>query len=133
MEFTQEGLVETGSVGTVKIANDVVATIASLATVDVDGVEGMSGGIANGIAEILGRKQLTKGVKVEVKETEAIIDIYVIIRYGTKIPEASAKIQKNVKEAVEVMTGLNAVSVNVYVQGVVFPEETKESPAAEDK
>ncbi|MDD2496656.1 MAG: Asp23/Gls24 family envelope stress response protein [Desulfitobacteriaceae bacterium] len=107
--------------GSVRIADDVVAIIAGLAATEVEGVAGMSGGIAGGIAEILGRKNLSKGVKVEVGETEAAIDIFVIVDFGARIPDVALKIQENVKKAVESMTGLKAIEINVHVQGVAFP------------
>lgn len=104
--------------GSVKIADEVVAIVAGLAATEISGVAGMSGGIAGGIAEILGRKNLTKGVKVEVGETEAAIDLFVIVEYGIRIPDVCWEIQEKVKKAVENMTGLNVVEVNVHIQGV---------------
>nr|MDD6335026.1 Asp23/Gls24 family envelope stress response protein [bacterium] len=112
--------------GTVSYANDVVATIAGLAATEVEGVAGMSGGISSGIAELLGRKNLTKGVKVEVGSSEAAIDLNVIVTYGACIPEVCMKVQSSVKKAVETMTGLTCVEVNIFVQGVQFEKETKE-------
>jgi len=113
--------------GSVRIADDVVAIIAGLAATEVEGVAGMSGGIAGGIAEMLGRKNLSKGVKVEVGEKEAAVDIFVIVAYNVRIPDVALKIQENVKKAIETMTGLKVVEINVHVQGVAFPSmETKE-------
>jgi len=113
---------ETGQsqIGSIRIADEVVAIIAGLAATEVKGVAGMSGGLAGGIAEMLGRKNLSKGVKVQVGEKEAAIDLYVVIEYGTNIPEISTEVQKNVKRAIENMTGLTVVEVNVHVQGVIF-------------
>ncbi|MBU5293164.1 Asp23/Gls24 family envelope stress response protein [Anaerosalibacter bizertensis] len=109
--------------GTVKIANEVVAIIAGLASTEVEGVAGMSGGITGGISDILGMKNLSKGVKVEVGEKECAIDIFVIVEYGSRISEVALRVQENVKEAVETMTGLNVIEVNVNVQGVNIPKE----------
>lgn len=111
--------------GTVKISEEVVAIIAGIAATDVPGVAGMSGGIAGGIAEILGRKNLSKGVKVEVGEKEAAIDLYIIVEFGARIPEVAWDIQDKVKNAVQSMTGLNVVEVNIHVQGVNFDKEVK--------
>ena len=83
----------------------------------------MSGGITGDITEMLGMKNLSKGVKVEVGEKEAAIDIYIIVEYGYKISEVASKVQQNVKDAVETMTGLKVVEVNVNVQGVNIPKE----------
>jgi uncharacterized alkaline shock family protein YloU len=116
-----------GPDGAIRIADDVVAIIAGLAATEVEGVAGMSGGIAGGIVEMLGRKNLAKGVKVEVGEKEAAIDIFVIVLYNVRIPDVALKIQENVKKAIETMTGLKVVEVNVHVQGVSFPTlEAKE-------
>ena len=114
--------------GSVKISEEVVAIIAGIAATDVPGVAGMSGGIAGGIAEILGRKNLSKGVKVEVGEKEAAIDLYIIVEFGSRIPEVAWDIQEKVKTAVQTMTGLNVVEVNIHVQGVNFDKEIKKEP-----
>lgn len=119
-------------VGTVRIANEVVGIIAGLAATEVEGVAGMSGGLAGGIAEILGKKNLSKGVKVEVGEKEAAIDLYVITEYGIRIPDVAWEIQDNVKQAIEDMTGLSVVEVNVHVQGVDFGDEQEEEEEEEE-
>ena len=119
---------ETG-LGTIRVADEVVSIIAGLATTEVEGIAGMSGGLAGGIAEILGRKNFSKGVKVEVGEKEAAVDLYIIVKYGIRIPEVALAAQENVKRAIEEMTGLTVVEVNVHVQGVGFPEE---EPKAEE-
>lgn len=113
---------ETG-LGTIKIADEVVSIIAGLAATEIDGIAGMSGGLVGGIAEMLGRKNFSKGVKVEVGEREAAIDLYIIVKYGTRIPDVALAAQENIKRAIENMTGLSVVEVNVHVQGVNFPEE----------
>ena len=117
---------EHSELGQVRIANEVVAVIAGLAATEVEGVAGMSGGIAGGIAEMLGRRNLSRGVKVEVGEKEAAVDLFVIVEYGVRIPEVAWKIQQNVKRAIESMTGREVVEVNVHVQGVHFPQEEKQ-------
>lgn len=116
---------ERNELGDVRIANEVVGVVAGLAAVEVNGVAGMSGGIAGGIAELLGRKNLSKGVKVEVGEEQAAIDLFVVVDYGVRIPDVAWQIQENVKRAIETMTGLEVVEVNVHVQGVHFQQEEK--------
>ena len=111
------------SLGAIRIADEVVSIIAGLAATEVDGIAGMSGGIAGGIAEMLGRKNFAKGVKVEVGEKEAAVDLYIIVKYGVRIPDIALAVPENVKQAIETMTGLSVVEVNVHVQGVGFPEE----------
>lgn len=115
--------------GAIKIANEVVGIIAGLAATEVNGIAGMSGGITGGITEALGMKNLAKGVKVEVGEKETAIDLFVVVDYGIRIPDVSWQVQENVKRAIESMTGLSVVEVNVHVQGVKFPQlEDEELP-----
>jgi len=78
----------------------------------------MSGGFVGGIAEILGKRNLSKGVKVAVGERETAIDLYLITDYGVSIPEVAKTVQVNVKTAIENMTGLDVVQVNIHIQGV---------------
>jgi len=82
--------------------------------------------VSRRIAEMLGRKNLAKGIKVEVGEKEAAVDLFVIMDYGIRIPDVAAQIQESVKKAVERMTGLVVVEVNVNVQGVAFASEARE-------
>jgi len=117
---------DSSKVGSIKIADEVVGIIAGIAATEVEGVAGMSGGIVGGIAERLGRKNLSKGVKVEVGEKETAVDLYVVIDYGARIPEVAQEVQERVKKAVESMTGLKVVEVNIHVQGVTFAGEPVE-------
>ena len=123
--------------GVVRIADDVVAIIAGVAASETEGVASMSGGITEGLARRVSGKNFTKGVHVEVGSVEAAIDLRVIVKYGVKIHEVARKLQENVKEAVETMTGLRVVEVNVKVEGVEFPENpsrsAKEKPAEEPR
>lgn len=114
--------------GSVKISNDVVAIIAGVAATEIEGVASMSGGITGGITEMLGMKNLSKGVKVEVGNEEAAIDLFIVVEYGSKIADLGEKVQKNVKSTVETMTGLNVVEVNINIQGVNFSNEEKPEP-----
>ena len=106
--------------GTIRISDEVVKIIAGLAATEVPGVVGMSGGIVGGIAEKLGRKNLSTGVKVQVGEKEAAVDLSVIVEYGMQIHEVALQIQNNVKNTIERMTGLKVVEVNIGIQGVSF-------------
>ena len=121
-----EFIVKGGEQGTIKISEEVVSIIAGMAASEVAGVAGMSGGLAGGLAEKLGRKNLSKGVKAEVGEKEATIDIFVIVDYGAHIQEVAHQVQTSVRNAVESMTGLKVLQVNVNVQGVSFGPENKE-------
>lgn len=109
-----------GEIGSIRIADEVVAVIAGLAATEIKGIAGMSGGLAGGIAEILGRKNLSKGVKVEVGEKEAAVDLFCIVDFGVRIPDVATQVQESVKKAIESMTGLVVVEVNIHIQGVAF-------------
>ncbi|HHW92800.1 MAG TPA: Asp23/Gls24 family envelope stress response protein [Firmicutes bacterium] len=122
----QELIERENEVGTIRIADEVVAVIAGLAATEIEGVAGMSGGLAGGIAEMLGRKNMSKGVKVEVGERQAAVDLFVIAEYGIRIPDVAYKVQENVKRKIETMTGLEVVEVNVHIQGVRIAAEEKE-------
>jgi uncharacterized alkaline shock family protein YloU len=119
---------EQGSdLGTVKIANDVIASIAGIAALEVEGVADLSsgGGLAGEVAEILGRRDWNRGVKVEVVNQGVFIDMGVVVEYGVAIPEVTWQIQENVKQAVENMTGLNVAEVNIKIQSVRPAQEIK--------
>ena len=103
----------------IQISSDVVAVIAGVAVSEVQGVSGMSGGFAGGITEVLsGKKNLAKGIKVDIDEDTAKIDVNIIVEYGSRIPDVAFEIQNRVKKSVENMTGLKVEEVNVHVQGV---------------
>lgn len=104
--------------GGIKIADDVVSVIAGKAASEVSGVYGMAGGFAGGITEVFGKKNFSKGIKVDVQEKEVKIDVNIIVEYGARIPDVAFEIQNRVKKAVENMTGLDVLEVNVHVQGV---------------
>ncbi|RKN86664.1 Asp23/Gls24 family envelope stress response protein [Paenibacillus ginsengarvi] len=116
--------------GMIRISDDVVATIAGLAALETPGVAAMSGGISEGLAKRLSGKNVQKGVSVEVGQLEAAIDLRVIVHFGSKIQDVCRELQANVKEAVENMTGLHVVEVNVKVEGVAFKEEEAEDKDA---
>jgi uncharacterized alkaline shock family protein YloU len=108
--------------GKVTFADDVVATIAGLAALEVKGVASMSAGIV----EKFGKKSPTRGVKVEVGEKEAAVDLFMNVEYGVQIPEVAWNVQENVKKSIETMTGLTVVEVNIYIQGIEFHKEISE-------
>ncbi|MDD4495405.1 MAG: Asp23/Gls24 family envelope stress response protein [Eubacteriales bacterium] len=123
MDENEKGLVN--EAGSIKITDEVVAIIAGIAAMEVPGVYSMSGGFAGGISEILGRKNLSKGVKVEMGEKQALIDLYILVEYGCRIPEVAWEIQEKVKKSVELMTGLEVKEVNIHIQGVNIEKDKK--------
>ena len=104
--------------GDIKISDSVVASIAGLAASEIDGVDSLSGNLTNEIVAKFGIKNNSKGVKLEINQGSVIADIYVNVFYGFSIPDVSAKVQEKVKQAIESMTGLTVVGVNVRVVGI---------------
>jgi uncharacterized alkaline shock family protein YloU len=119
-----ENLNKEVEMGIVKISDEVVEVIAGLAASEIEGIEGMSTTLVGGITQMLsGKKNVSKGIKVNVEEDKATIDLYVVVKYGVKIPEVAKKVQENVKKSVESMTGLNVSGINLYIQSIVLPKE----------
>lgn len=106
------------TVGEVQIADEVVAIIAGLAATEIEGVAYMAGNITNELVGKLGMKNLSKGVKVDVLDTSVSVDLTLTMEYGYSIPEVSAQVQERVKSAIENMTGLSVIDVNVKIAGV---------------
>ena len=111
------------NLGSLKVTNDVIAIIAGLAAVEVEGVYSMSGGITGDIAEVLGIRNLSKGIKVETRDNDVYIDIYIIAEFGARIPEVAWNIQEKVKKTVERMTGMRVIEANIHVQSVNIPKD----------
>lgn len=111
-------LEENMELGTVKIADEVVAMIAGLATMEVKGVAAMAGNVGNEILDKVGVRNLSKGVKVIVNGKRVRADVSVFVQYGNNIPAVSQKVQEKVKTAIENMTGLEVTDVNVRIAGV---------------
>ena len=110
------------TIGTVQIADDVVAIIAGLAATEVEGVASMAGNITKEIISKFGMKNLSKGVKVKVAEGEVTVEIALNVAFGYNVPEVSVKVQDKVKSAIENMTGLNVAEVNVKIAGVALDQ-----------
>ena len=120
------------TVNTVKISNEAVATYVGIAIVEVSGVYGMSGTLAGITEAISGKKSYTRGVKVEVTDKTAKIDVSIVVEYGARIPDVAFEIQTKVKKAVETMTGLKVSEVNVNVNGVHAIAEKEENKTEEE-
>lgn len=120
--------------GKVNIADEVVAVVASLAAESVDGVIAMSSGVAGGFAELLGKKNFAKGVKISKESDKIMLDLALNVEYGAKIPDVSWNVQDKVKNEVEAMTGLDVINVNVDIDGVGIAEtEVASDDVAADK
>ncbi len=114
--------IDTEKIGTVKIANDVVAMIAGLAAAEVDGVGAMAENIPNELMRKVGMKKKTKGVKVDIIDRTVTVDLAVTLEYGYNIPATSKILQDKVKAAIETMTGFEVSDVNIRIVGVKMPD-----------
>ena len=111
------------NLGEVKIADEVVAIIAGLAAMEVEGVAAMAGNATRELISKLGMKSLSKGVKVDVLDGIVTVSLALNLNYGYSIKEITSKVQEKVKTAIENMTGLEVADVNIRVAGVEIPEE----------
>ena len=118
--------------GVIRIADEVVSTVAGLAAIEVEGVASMSGGWGIDLVEKLGKKNLGKGIKVEASGEQTSIDIFIVIEFGYAIPKVAENVQKEVKLAVETMTGLTVSAVNVHVVSVMTKKAAEEVDGAVD-
>lgn len=110
--------------GNIKISDEVISTIATIAVSEIEGVSGMGGTFAGDLVEKLGKKSLTKGVKITMEgENDVVLDLNVVMKYGVRIPEIAWNVQENVKKSVESMSGLNVTKVNVRVVGIAVEKE----------
>lgn len=114
---------EKDRIGEVQIADEVVAIIAGLAATEVEGVDSMAGNITNELVGKLGMRNLSKGVKVDVTEEHVSVDLSLNLKYGYNIPDVSETVQDRVKSAIENMTGLTVLDVNIRIAGVNLAEE----------
>lgn len=118
--------------GKIIISEDVLCTIASIAASEVEGVENMSGSIVGGIAEMIGKKNNSKGIKVTMDENVVSVEVHFVAKYGVKLTEVCWEIQEKVKKAIETMCGMEVSGVNVFVESVHIEKETKNEINTED-
>lgn len=117
------------SLGLIKISEEVVSIIAAVAASEVAGVAGMSSTLVDGLVNILGRNNLSRGVKSEMKDNAVDISLYLVVQYGYRIPDIALQAQEQVKSAIEAMTDYKVTSVNLYIQGIDF-EPAEKDPAS---
>lgn len=122
MSDTKGYLVQPVEKGTVNISEEVVAAIAALAASEVEGVYGLSSSFSAGIAEMLGKKNMTKGVKLTIEDEVVSVECLVVVTYGYEIPAVASAVQENVINAVESMTGLKVATVDVDICGISNPK-----------
>lgn len=122
-DMNRDTLENSPGIGEVQIANEVVSTIAGISAAEVEGVDSMAGGLTNELAGRFGVKNLSKGVKVEVQDDSAVVDLAINMKYGYNIPKTCAQVQDKVAQAINSMTGLTVERVNVRIAGVTLEQE----------
>ena len=121
MSENKEYVSRSDELGNIHISEDVLAAITAAAALDVEGVSGLAANLGSDIAELLGKKNLAKGVHVRMEDDKVEVELSVLMGYGHTIPEIGRAIQDGVKSAIESMTGLEVSVVNVSVAGITFP------------
>jgi len=119
--------------GIMKIADEVLGIVAGIAILEVEGVAAMSGGLAGGIAEMLGRKNLSKGIKLENSEQGLKVEVNIIVEFAVNIPRLTGEVQRQVAERVERITGARVAAVNVNIEGVHLREEEGDTGDKEER
>ena len=106
--------------GSVNISEDVVAAIAIGAVKDVEGVSAMASNLSSNVTELVGKKNVIKGVKLDMNGEHIVVDVFIIVRYGFEIMDVAEKAQLAVKNSLEALTGIEVDGVNVHVSGISF-------------
>ena len=123
MTESKDTVIHLENQGSVHISEDVVAAIAALAASETEGVSMLS--VSGGGIDLLGKKNLSKGIKIALTDKTVHVDVYVTVTYGKAIPKAAKQVQDRVRESIESMTGLTVGGINVHVGGVSFGKENK--------
>ena len=121
MSDSKEYVSRSDELGNIHISEEVLAAISAAAALEGDGVSSLAANLGSDIAELLGKKNLAKGVRVRMEDDKVVVELSVLMAYGHTIPEMCKAVQEGVKNAVESMTGLEVSAVNVNVGGVTFP------------
>ena len=111
------------NLGIVNISDEVIGVVAGIAASEIDGILEISHNNSTGIGHKFSKKSLGKGIKVNVENGEAVIEIGVTVQYGIKIPDVVSQVQENVRRTVEAITGLKVALVNIYVQNIIILKE----------
>ena len=110
--------------GNIHISEEVLAVIAAAAALEVEGVGGLAANLGTDLAELLGKKTLSRGIRLEVAEENVTVDVNILVKYGHTIPEVGRAVQEAVMSSIEATSGLTVEAVNVNVGGVIFDKET---------
>ena len=123
MSDSKEYVSRSDELGNIHISEEVLAAISAAAALEVEGVGSLAANLGSDIAELLGKKNLAKGVRVRMEGDKVVADLSVLMAYGHTIPDLCLAVQEGVKNAIESMTGLEVSAVNVNVAGVIFPQK----------
>ena len=121
MSENKEYVSRADELGNIHISEEVLAAITAAAAMEVEGVSSLSANLGRDIADLLGKKSLSKGVRVKMEDNRVEVELSVLMASGHTIPEIGKAVQENVKSAIESMTGLDVAAINVNVAGVTFP------------
>ena len=111
--------------GNIHISEEVLAVIAAAAALEVEGVGGLAANLGTDVAELMGKKTLSRGIRLEVAEENVTVDVNILVKYGHTIPEVGRAVQEAVMSSIEATSGLTVEAVNVNVGGVIFDKETR--------
>lgn len=126
MSENKEYVSRPDEMGSIHISQEVLAVIAAAAATEVDGVGGLTANLGTDLAEqLLGKKNMTKGVHIQVGEDAVTMELAILIKYGYTIPEVAKAVQDAVMSAVEATSGLKVEAVNIHVAGIAFGKENQ--------
>ena len=114
--------------GSIHISEEVLAVIAAAAVLEVEGIGGLAANLGSDLAELLGKKNLGRGIHIQVENGNVTVDLSILVKYGYTIPDVARAVQEAVAGSVEATSGLTVAAVNVNVGGVVFEKEPKKAP-----
>ena len=128
MAESREYVSRSDELGNIHISEEVLAVIAAAAALEVEGVGGLAANLGSDLAELLGKKNLSRGIRLHVEEESVTIDVAILVKYGYTIPDVARAVQEGTAGSVEATSGLSVAAVNVSVGGVVFDKEPKKAP-----
>lgn len=127
MSENKEYISRPDEMGTIHISEEVLAVIAAAAALEVEGVGSMAANLGSDIAELLGKKNMAKGIRIRLNGEAVVVDLSLLVKYGHPVTDVAKKVQEAVVNAVEATSGLPVEAVNVHVGGVTFEKEPKKS------
>ena len=128
MSEGREYVSRSDELGNIHISEEVLAVIAAAATLEVEGVGGLAANLGTDLAELLGKKNLSRGIHIQVEDENVTVDLSILVKYGYTIPDVARAVQETVAGSIEATSGLTVAAVNVNVGGVVFEKEPKKAP-----